>query len=213
MTVSLKKPTAACIPVHLTDRANFAGHAAALPPAQLQWLSTLGFNGAPDSHALLPDAQGGVQAVWVGVHSADHPWVLAALPRNLPTGRYRLGDVGLAAEPQAAAMSWQLGGYSFDRYKAPKRETAELLLAPSAAARQGLLLAQVIKDTRDLAKVTVAMVDAAVSGGTVEVNDTKTYDNGVKVVPSYLLVPVPVDAANYKDVLVGSGYYTEDELM
>ena len=150
MTVSLKKPTAACIPVHLTDRANFAGHAAALPPAQLQWLSTLGFNGAPDSHALLPDAQGGVQAVWVGVHSADHPWVLAALPRNLPTGRYRLGDVGLAAEPQAAAMSWQLGGYSFDRYKAPKRETAELLLAPSAAARQGLLLAQVIKDTRDL---------------------------------------------------------------
>jgi putative multiple sugar transport system substrate-binding protein len=70
----------------------------------------------------------------------------------------------------------------------------------------------VFKDTRELAKVTVALVDAVLSGGTPEINDTKTYNNGVKVVPSYLLVPVPVDAANYKDVLVGSGYYTEDQL-
>ena len=71
----------------------------------------------------------------------------------------------------------------------------------------------VFKDTRVLAKVTVALVDASLSGGTPEINDTKTYDNGNKVVPSYLLVPVPVDATNYKDVLVGSGYYTEDQLM
>jgi putative multiple sugar transport system substrate-binding protein len=71
----------------------------------------------------------------------------------------------------------------------------------------------VFKDTRELAKVTVALVDAALSGGTPEINDTKTYDNGNKVVPSYLLVPVPVDAANYKDVLIGSGYYTEDQLQ
>jgi putative multiple sugar transport system substrate-binding protein len=70
----------------------------------------------------------------------------------------------------------------------------------------------VFKDTRELAKVTVALVDAALSGGTPEINDTKTYDNGVKVVPSYLLKPVPVDATNYKDVLIGSGYYTEDQL-
>ncbi|MGV8989278.1 MAG: multiple monosaccharide ABC transporter substrate-binding protein [Cypionkella sp.] len=70
----------------------------------------------------------------------------------------------------------------------------------------------VFKDTRVLAKVTVALVDAVLSGGTPEINDTKTYDNGVKVVPSYLLVPVPVDATNYEEVLVGSGYYTADQL-
>ncbi len=51
----------------------------------------------------------------------------------------------------------------------------------------------IFKDTRDLAKVTVDMVDAALSGKTVTVNDTKTYNNGVKVVPSYLLKPVVVD--------------------
>jgi putative multiple sugar transport system substrate-binding protein len=51
------------------------------------------------------------------------------------------------------------------------------------------------------------------TGGTPEINDTETYNNGVKVVPSYLLTPFPVDASNYKDMLVGSGYYTEDQLQ
>lgn len=70
----------------------------------------------------------------------------------------------------------------------------------------------IFKDTRELAKVTVKMVDAIISGGTPEINDEKTYDNGVKVVPSYLLESQPVNAANYEAVLVTSGYYTADQL-
>ena len=70
----------------------------------------------------------------------------------------------------------------------------------------------VFKDTRELAKVTVAMVDAMLAGKTPEVNDTKTYNNGVKVVPSYLLKPVSVDASNWKQVLIDSGYYKESQI-
>ena len=70
----------------------------------------------------------------------------------------------------------------------------------------------IFKDTRQLAAVTVKMVDAIISGGTPEINDEKTYDNGVKVVPSYLLESQPVDKSNYEAVLVGSGYYTADQL-
>jgi putative multiple sugar transport system substrate-binding protein len=70
----------------------------------------------------------------------------------------------------------------------------------------------VFKDTRELAKVTANMVDALLTGKPVPVNDTKTYNNGVKVVPSYLLKPVSVDASNWKDVLVTSGYYTESQI-
>jgi putative multiple sugar transport system substrate-binding protein len=55
-------------------------------------------------------------------------------------------------------------------------------------------------------------VDALVAGGKPEINDTKTYNNGVKVVPSYLLIPVPVDISNYKAVLIDGGYYTADQL-
>ena len=70
----------------------------------------------------------------------------------------------------------------------------------------------VFKDTRALAGVTVKMVDAILSGGEPEINDTTTYDNGVKVVPSYLLEPVSVNLSNYEEVLIGSGYYTADQL-
>lgn len=70
----------------------------------------------------------------------------------------------------------------------------------------------VFKDTRELAKVTANLVDAVVAGRPPEVNDTKTYNNGVKVVPSYLLKPVAVDSANWKKVLVDSGYYKESQL-
>lgn len=70
----------------------------------------------------------------------------------------------------------------------------------------------VFKDTRDLARVTANLVDAVLAGKTPEINDTKTYNNGVKVVPSYLLKPVAVDATNWKKVLVDSGYYKESQL-
>ncbi len=70
----------------------------------------------------------------------------------------------------------------------------------------------VFKDTRELAKVTAEMVDALLAGKDVPVNDTKTYNNGVKVVPSYLLKPVSVGRDNWKDILIGSGYYTEDQI-
>ncbi|WP_312528533.1 multiple monosaccharide ABC transporter substrate-binding protein [Paracoccus sp. (in: a-proteobacteria)] len=70
----------------------------------------------------------------------------------------------------------------------------------------------VFKDTRELAKVTVGMVNAMLEGKEPEVNDTKTYNNGVKVVPSYLLQPVPVTKDNVKQILIESGYYTEDQL-
>ncbi len=70
----------------------------------------------------------------------------------------------------------------------------------------------VFKDTRELAKVTGSMIDAMLSGKTPEINDTKTYNNGVKIVPSYLLKPVSVDVSNWKDVLIGSGYYKESQI-
>ena len=71
----------------------------------------------------------------------------------------------------------------------------------------------VFKDTRELARVTVGMVDALLAGGEPEINDTETYDNGVKVVPSYLLSPVSIDASNWEEILVDqSGYYTLDQL-
>ncbi|MDN0194449.1 sugar ABC transporter substrate-binding protein [Streptomyces sp. S.PNR 29] len=70
----------------------------------------------------------------------------------------------------------------------------------------------VYKDTRELAKVASNMVDAVLDGKKPEVNDEKTYDNGSKVVPAYLLEPVAVDKSNYQKVVVDSGYIKESDL-
>jgi putative multiple sugar transport system substrate-binding protein len=71
----------------------------------------------------------------------------------------------------------------------------------------------VFKDTRDLAKVTADMIDAMAQGKQPETNDTKTYENGAKVVPAYLLTPVVVDKSNWKKVLVDSDYYKESQIQ
>ncbi len=70
----------------------------------------------------------------------------------------------------------------------------------------------IYKDTRELAKVTVAMADAILKGKTPQTNDTTTYNNGVKVVPSYLLESQIITKDNYKKILIDGGYYTAAQL-
>ena len=51
------------------------------------------------------------------------------------------------------------------------------------------------------------MAEAVLKGKKPEANNTKDYDNGVKVVPSMLLESVIVYKANYQKALIDSGYY------
>ena len=71
----------------------------------------------------------------------------------------------------------------------------------------------VFKDTRTLASQVVKMVDALMKGEEPPVNDKETYNNGKLVVPSYLCEPVACTKDNYKEILIDSGYYTEDKLQ
>ncbi|MGE4583771.1 MAG: multiple monosaccharide ABC transporter substrate-binding protein [Sphaerochaeta sp.] len=77
---------------------------------------------------------------------------------------------------------------------------------------QGLQSMSIFKDTRTLASKVVDMVNSIVKGEKVDINDTTTYNNGVRVVPSYLCEPVFATVDNYKALLIDSGYYTEADL-
>ena len=68
----------------------------------------------------------------------------------------------------------------------------------------------VFKDTRTLAERTVTMVNQILKNEKVETNNT--YNNNKKEVPSYLCEPVFADINNYKQILIDSGYYKEDQL-
>lgn len=62
------------------------------------------------------------------------------------------------------------------------------------------------KDTRKLGAQVFKMVQQIVKGETVEVNDTKTYNNGVKVVPSFLIEPEVVVKDQVQSKLIDSGF-------
>ncbi|MEV0385241.1 multiple monosaccharide ABC transporter substrate-binding protein [Nonomuraea sp. NPDC050643] len=101
-------------------------------------------------------------------------------------------------------------GTSGQPYPTVTGQDAELASVKSIIADEQY--STIFKDTRKLAEQTVKMADAVLKGAQPEVNNTKDYDNGNKVVPSYLLDPVIVDKSNYKEVIVGGNYYTEDQL-
>jgi leucyl aminopeptidase len=150
MTVLLQKSAAGATPIHVVDRARFDTHLKTTPAITRRWLQATGFRGEADRHVLVPADDGSLKEVWACVSDAASPWALAALPQALPAGRYRLADDGLAVDGTAAALSWELGSYRFDAYKATAREPAALVLAPDLDAERGLMLATAIASVRDL---------------------------------------------------------------
>ncbi|MBJ6987573.1 sugar ABC transporter substrate-binding protein [Devosia sp. MC532] len=71
----------------------------------------------------------------------------------------------------------------------------------------------IFKDTRELAQYTAQLLDTVIGGSEPTGLDTTTYDNGVKVVPSILLTPYEVDANNYEERVIASGYIKAEELQ
>jgi putative multiple sugar transport system substrate-binding protein len=81
------------------------------------------------------------------------------------------------------------------------------------AVMRGQQSSTIFKDTRELARVTAQMAEVLIQGKAPVVNDNKTYNNGVKVIPSFLLKPVLVDASNVKQVLLDSGFYRVEQIQ
>ncbi len=105
------------------------------------------------------------------------------------------------------------GGYSgttADGFPVVSGQDAEI--ASVRLIADDVQFSTIFKDTRKLADQAVTAVHAYLQGGTPEANDTETYDNGVKVVPSYLLESDIVYAGNIEALLVDSGYWTAAEV-
>jgi putative multiple sugar transport system substrate-binding protein len=180
------------------------------------------FNGAMDQ--LNPYIKNGVLVVRSGqtdfAKVATLRWDGATAQQrmdNILTSKYTDARVDAVLSPYDGISIGILSalksvGYGSGSKKMPlvSGQDAELPSVKSIIA--GEQYSTIFKDTRTLADRAVKMVDAVLKGTKAEVNDTKTYDNGKKIVPSYLCDPVAVDISNYKEVLLGSGYYKEDQL-
>jgi putative multiple sugar transport system substrate-binding protein len=137
---------------------------------------------------------------------------------NLLSANYTTGRVDAVLSPYDGLSIGILSSLKGVGYGTPKLPmpvvTGQDAEVPSVKSMlRGEQTSTVFKDTRELAKVTVNMIDAMLSGKKPEINDTKTYNNGVKIVPSYLLKPVSVDISNWKPILIDSGYYKEAQIQ
>jgi len=116
---------------------------------------------------------------------------------------------GISVELLAAL---KFAGYGQPSQPWPVVTGQDAELASVRAIVRGEQSSTVFKDTRELARLTAAMVDDIVSGRRPSINDEKTYHNGVRVVPSYLLKPLLVDRSNWRAALVESGYYKDGQV-
>jgi putative multiple sugar transport system substrate-binding protein len=106
----------------------------------------------------------------------------------------------------------QNAGYGTAENPIPAVTGQDAEIASVKLIADGVQNSTIFKDTRLLAEQAVIAAQAFLGGGQPEANDTTTYDNGVKVVPSYLLPIETVYADNIQSALVDSGYWTADEV-
>ena len=163
---------------------------------------------------VIPSSQQGMETV--GTLRWD-PSVAQARMDNLLSAYYTDKNVDAVLSPYdglsiGIISSLKGVGYGSGNKKMPVISGQDAELPSVKSIMAGEQTSTIFKDTRELAKVTVDMVDAMAAGKEVTVNDTKTYENGVKTVPSYLLKPVLVTKDNVTQALVDSGYYTADQV-
>ena len=134
---------------------------------------------------------------------------------NYLTGFYADEDLDICATAfdgfaYGCKAALEGAGYTAKNWPIVTGQDAELMATKNIIA--GTQTMSIYKDTRLLAEKCVTMVQAVLNGSKPEINDTKQYDNGKLVVPSYLCTPVAVDKTNYKEIIVDGGYYTADQL-
>ncbi len=105
----------------------------------------------------------------------------------------------------------EAAGYTKENWPIITGQDAEVMAVKNII--DGKQTATIFKNTELLADKCVGMVEAVIEGKEPEINDTETYDNGKMVVPSYLCEPLSLDVDNYKELVIDSGYYKEEDLL
>ena len=147
----LTSAATAAIPVHAVSTGTWPALQERLPPAHRSFALAQGFAARAGQHCLLPDAQGALAAVLLGIEAGGRrpdPFAPGRLAALLPDGDYALS--GAAGDPALATLSWLLQGYRFDRYRKPNPARARLIVPDGIDGAEISLLADSTMLARDL---------------------------------------------------------------
>jgi leucyl aminopeptidase len=137
------------IPIEMVDASSIPVLDARLTAAHRQWMVSTNFRPNPGAVLLLPDTNGVIERVLVGVDPSEPIMALGALPYRLPEGTYEIAKESIPADPDLVALGWALGAYRFDRYRSRGRAPAQLLV-DSATLRSLQPIIDATYQVRDL---------------------------------------------------------------
>ncbi|HEV7213392.1 MAG TPA: multiple monosaccharide ABC transporter substrate-binding protein [Blastococcus sp.] len=106
----------------------------------------------------------------------------------------------------------QNAGYGAEGAPMPPVTGQDAEIASVKLISEGIQSSTIFKDNRRLAARAVAAAQDLLQKRTPAANDTVTYDNGVTVVPSYLLPVVTVYKDDIQQDLIDTGYWTAAEV-
>jgi leucyl aminopeptidase len=123
---SVKKSAIPIIPVICDEYAKWLEN----QTAELKnWLRINEFKAKSGSVCLMPDKEGKIKQVFLGINNPDDFWAFGALPNKLPEGNYAVVNELSAEKMQRIAIAWGLGGYKFTVYKKSSISKAKLFIA------------------------------------------------------------------------------------
>lgn len=131
---------------------------------------------------------------------------------NYGPGRQELHAVMCSNDSTAQGVTNALvnAGFTSDNFPLITGQDCDIVSVKNMIA--GTQAMSVFKDTRTLANNVVEMVTAIFAGTEPPINDRETYDNGTGIIPTNLSIPVMGTIHNYRELLIDSGYYTEDQI-
>ena len=133
-------PDAAAVPIHLISESGFDAWRDSLPARARSWLTANGFRPERGRVCLIPDADGQLDAVALGLGAIGSMeelslWHCAGLADRLPAGHYVFAGDLTAEQWQRGAQGWAYGRYRFSRYRKAADPSAALLVLPAAVDR------------------------------------------------------------------------------
>lgn len=139
-------------PIWLVTEATWPRIASELPPAAQGFAKAQGFDGKAGSHCLVPDAEGNLLGVALGLNGEDarhpDPFLVGKLPTLLPDGVYRFETD--APNPTLATLAWLLGAYSFTRYRKRAEKSVRLVAPKGIDVEDVSRIADAVARSRDL---------------------------------------------------------------
>ncbi len=93
------------------------------------WLRINEFKAKSGSVCLMPDKEGKIKQIFLGINDLDDFWAFGALPNKLSEGIYQINNSWHAEQLQRIAIAWGLGAYKFTAYKKSPISKAKLFIS------------------------------------------------------------------------------------